>query len=155
MRLDYLTFEDKNEYLRLMDCLVESEVNDDVWRSFFQTYDETSYNKVIYMARTHDEKQGKDITVGTATTLIDHKVYLPGPVIQIEDLIVFPKYRGLGLGTQIIREIEKDTQSYNASVITVSCGNEGLFNFFRKALLGDKSKVSKDTGCGLTISKWI
>jgi len=154
MRLDYLTLQDKNEYLRLMDCLVESDVNDNMWKAFFQTYDE-SYNKVIYMARIYDEVQAKEITVGTATTVIDYKVYLSGPVVQIEDLIVFPKYRNLGLGKKIVKAIEADTESYNASVITVSCGNEGLAQFFQKALLGEKSITSKNVGVGVTISEWI
>jgi GNAT superfamily N-acetyltransferase len=149
MRLDYLTLNDKHEYLRLMDCLVDSQINDEVWNNFFQTYDE-SLNKVIYMARMTD-KSGQEITVGTATTVIDYKIYLPGPIVQLEDVVVFPKYRLLGFGRKIIEAIEKDAETYNPSIITVSCGNEEVVEFFLKVLLKNKPNSS----VGITISKWM
>ncbi len=153
MQLDYLTLEDKNEYLRLTDCLVESEVNDDVWRAFFQTYEESDM-RAIYMVRVTDKGETK--TVGTVTTIVEPKIYLPGPVVHIEDLIVFPKYRNLGIGKMIVKEVEKLAASYNASIMCAACGNEDLLGFFMNCFVEkDKPVLRDEAAFGFTLSKWL
>jgi GNAT superfamily N-acetyltransferase len=152
MRLDYLKFSDKEYYLDLISCMGNVDRSEEMWRNFFQIYEESDVRE-IYLAYI-DSKDKTQKVIGTVTTIVEPKIYLPGPVVHIEDVVVDPKYRMLGLGKLIIKEVEKIAKSYhNASILTVSIGNDKLLEFFSKCFYKDDEFI--DSAYGFILSKWM
>lgn len=153
MKIDYLQFNDKDEYLTLIDPDDSISISDKMWKSFFETYEESD-SMVIYLVRTTNKETNEDTVVATYSLVIEPKIYLPGPVVKVEDLIVKHKYRNLGIGTKIMKEAEKQALSYNASIFCCNWADgEGkdLSKFIMKAL--DSGKEEAVFGIGFFISK--
>lgn len=149
MKFSLLLENEKDEYLRLINQNYHTgQVSDEYWKSFFEEYDESGAS-LIYLVRIYSKEQEKDIVIGTVTLNIENKIYLTGPIIRIEDLIVEEKMRNLGLGTKIVKEVLNIAEGLSASILTVGCGNKRLLNFFNE-ILGEK-----DCGCGFTLNKWV
>jgi len=115
---------------RNMDITYTSEINDIDWNevsSIFGTVDwgdrpadlvESAFKKSSFVRFAFD--QGK--LIGFGRTVDDGEFY--GWVV---DLIIKPEYQGNGIGTHIVKALEKDLESYVTTMLTAAPGKSGFY----------------------------
>lgn len=116
MKLEYLEETNRDDFLKLFD----SEMSYDEWMYFWENYSENT-SKVIYCAWILNKELNKDILIGTVSILVENKPYNLSPIIYITDLIVAQKYRHLGIGTLIIKNVLDECKSYYPLGIKILC----------------------------------
>jgi len=73
-----------------------------------------------------------DKLVGTITLFPETKLYGNGKrVLHLEDLVVFPEYRGKGVATELILLAKQVMKNENCSYIVLRCSNS-LESFYKK-----------------------
>lgn len=121
MKLDYITIEDKDEYLKLISEFNYVELTDSQWDFFFDSYEESD-TRVIYLAKVFDKSQNSEVVIGTASILVESKAHRNlMACIHVEDVVINKKYRGLGLGKLMMQEIVREAKSYNAYKLILDC----------------------------------
>jgi len=124
MRLEYLDDVDGKDLLELFNVPFDKEQ----WINFWENYSQSD-TLVIYCAWIHSKEIDRDIIVGTVSLLVQNKPHSFNPTVYIEDLIVAPHFRRLGLGKEILSKVIEECKTYFPSKIKVSC-EEDYDKFF-------------------------
>lgn len=111
---------DRFDYLRLLKVFGDTDLTDHLWSSWFETYDESD-NREIIIGEITDVNLGI-IVVCTASIIYEQKVYHSlGIAAHVEDVVVDEKYRGLGIGKELIKFIIKSCETMGCYKIILNC----------------------------------
>lgn len=92
----------------------------------------TNKNLIIFIA--HD----KETIVGMAT--LAHYIKLGGKVAVIEDVVVSEKYRGMGIGSKLTKELLEYAKNKGYGCVDVNTRRESAKNFYIKKGFDEKNK---------------
>lgn len=108
------SMEDRDSIYEMI-CLLEDEVLDKP--SFDRVFEHNMENRDIFYIIA----VGKDRIVGFASLHIQLLLHHSGPVAEIQELIVMPETRGLGIGAVLVRDLKRIAREKNCLILEVSC----------------------------------
>lgn len=89
-----------------------------------------------------DEEFYKEVIIGSATVIIDHKfIHHLGNVGHIEDIVINSHWKGEGLGKIIISYIEEVAKKYGCYKTILHC-NDDVRPFYQKCKYNDNGNQS-------------
>jgi glucosamine-phosphate N-acetyltransferase len=121
---DNLKVEDYNLYLSLLENLTEVNKENITLEDFKKRINETL--DIVHIIR-YDNK----IVASGSLFIMKKFVHCLGNVGQIEDIIVDPNYRGLGLGKKIINYLVEKAKDANCYKVILN-SKESNVNFYKK-----------------------
>ena len=118
-----------NDYFNLLSQLTV--VNIDVQKSKIQCeqlFDLLNENHMMFVLKCDDTIVGcGDTIVGCGTLLIEHKfIHNFGHVAHIEDIVIDTKYRGFGLGKEMINYLTNISKQRNCYKCVLDCSDENV-----------------------------
>lgn len=88
----------------------------DARRLFFQMFPERRW---IFVA-VHEER-----VMGTASLYVEEKfIHNGGKVGHVEDVVVSPNYRGMGLGSQLVQRCLQEARGAGCYKVILSCQSD-------------------------------
>lgn len=122
---------DRKDYLRLVGIFGDTNLSDHQWSSWYESYDEAD-NREIIIGEINDVNLGT-IIVCTASMIYETKAFhTMGIAAHVEDVVVDEKYRGLGIGKELIKYMIKCAQQMGSYKIILDCKEENT-GFYEKS----------------------
>ncbi len=81
----------------------------------------TSEHGTLLVAETDEQ------VVGYTVAVLLPVLYANGPIVEIQELMVTPEYRGLGIGTRLVESVIDDARNAGAVEVTVPTRRAGSY----------------------------
>lgn len=125
INFELLKLKDYKQYMKVINEFRKTDLNISLER-FKDAYDKIFNVGGIIIAK-HD-----DNIIASVTFLIEQKIIFNcAKCAHIEDTIVIEKYRKLGIGKMMIKNVIEKIKEYNCYKITLACSDENI-DFYKK-----------------------
>lgn len=121
---------DRYDYLRLVSVFGDADLTDRQWSTWYEMYDEAD-NREVIIGEIKDKNLGT-IVVCSASLIYEFKAFHTlGMAAHVEDVVVDEKYRGLGIGKELIKYLVSNCQNMGCYKIILDCKEENC-GFYEK-----------------------